>query len=310
MSKKVVNSVMELVGNTPILKINKFDLPEGVEVFAKLEIFNPGFSVKDRPAQYMLEDGEKNGFIKEGTTIIEATSGNTGIGLAMAALCKGYKVIICIPEKYSEEKQNIMRALGAEVVNTPYDKGTDGAVEHAKMLANEIPNSYMPNQFENEANARAHYETTAPELYEQLDSDMDIFVAGVGSGGTFSGIAQYLKEKNPSIKMVIADPITSIIGGGEPQVDTGKIEGIGNLTVPKIMKIDLVDEVEKVSYQDALDMTRQLARKEALLVGVSSGAAMVAVLRQVEKAKKPVRIAVIFPDIADRYMAGGIYKFK
>ncbi|GAB6085981.1 PLP-dependent cysteine synthase family protein [Alkaliphilus crotonatoxidans] len=307
--KKVVESIAELIGNTPVLKLCNFNLPAHVEVYAKLEMFNPGFSIKDRPAYHMLTQAERQGHITEGTTIIEATSGNTGIGLAMAAAQKGYPVIICIPERYSMEKQMIMEALGAKIVNTPYEKGTDGAVAKAKELVQSIENAYMPNQFENNDNSQAHYLTTGPELYHQLDGNIDIFVAGVGSGGTFSGTMKYLKEQNPNIKGVIADPISSVIGGGEPQLDIGKIEGIGNLTVPQIMNLSLVDEVEKISYEEALTMAREIAKKEGVLGGLSSGAAMVAVLRQAAKATKPVKIAVIFPDSADRYMSAGIYHF-
>lgn len=310
MGNKVVNSIAELIGNTPVLKLSNFDIPSQVEVYAKLEMFNPGFSIKDRPAYHMLCQAEQEGKIKDGATIIEATSGNTGIGLAMAALQKGYPVIICIPEKYSIEKQMIMKALGAKIVNTPYEKGTDGAVEKAKELVQSMDNAYMPNQFENNDNADAHYLTTGPEFYEQLDGNIDIFVAGVGSGGTYSGIMKYMKEKNPNIKGVIVDPISSVIGGGEPRVDIGKIEGIGNLTIPKIMDLTLVDEVEKVGFEEALLMAREVARKEGVLGGLSTGAAMVAVLRQAAKATEPVKIGVIFPDSADRYMAAGIYNFK
>ena len=236
------NSVHELIGNTPLLKLNHLGIKKDVEIFAKLELWNPGGSVKDRIGTYMIKDAEDKGLLKPGGTIIEATAGNTGLGIAVAALNKGYRVIFVVPTKFSVEKQTLMKALGAEIVSTPRSEGMLGAARKAEELLKTIPNSVTLKQFENMSNPLAHYESTGPEVYNQLDGDIDYFVAGAGSGGTFTGVVKYLKEQNPNIKGVLADPIGSTIGGEHADYD---IEGIGNDFIADTMDITLVDEVIK-----------------------------------------------------------------
>lgn len=299
-----VNDIRELVGNTPILKINNFNIKSGVNIFAKLEYLNPAGSVKDRIGVYMIEKAEKDGILKKGYTIIEATAGNTGLGVALGALNKGYRVIFVVPEKFSIEKQLLMKALGGEIINTPRALGMQGAIEKSQELLREIPNSLSLKQFENEANPEAHYLTTGPEIYLSLEKEIDYFVAGAGSGGTFTGIAKYLKEKNPNIKAILADPIGSTIGGGEE--GCYDIEGIGNNFVPATMNIDLVDDTIKVNDEEAYDMVRELARREGVLVGSSSGAALAAALKLAETIDKG-NIVTVFPDRGDRYFSKNIY---
>ncbi|EMT38833.1 cysteine synthase A [Thermoanaerobacter thermohydrosulfuricus] len=302
-----VKDIRELIGNTPILKISNFEIPEGINIFAKLEFLNPGGSVKDRACLYMIKDAEEKGLLKKGGTLIEATAGNTGIGLALAALNRGYKVIFVVPDKFSVEKQLLMKALGAEIVNTPKEEGMKGAIKKAEELAREIEGSFIPNQFINMANVRAHYETTGPEIYSQLDGNIDVFVAGAGTGGTFTGVVKYLKEKNNRVKAVLADPIGSIIGGGS-EVGCYNIEGIGNSFIPDTMDTSLIDEVEKISDVEAFNAVKELHRREGLIVGSSSGAAFTAAMRQAMKAKAPCNIVVIFPDRGDRYFSKNLYE--
>lgn len=297
------NSVHELIGNTPLLKLNHLGIKKDVEIFAKLELWNPGGSVKDRIGTYMIKDAEDKGLLKPGGTIIEATAGNTGLGIAVAALNKGYRVIFVVPTKFSLEKQTLMKALGAEIVSTPRSEGMLGAAKKAEELLRTIPNSVTLKQFENMSNPLAHYETTGPEVYNQLDGDIDYFVAGAGSGGTFTGIVKYLKEHNPNIKGVLADPIGSTIGGGE-HADYD-IEGIGNDFIADTMDITLVDEVIKVSDKEALDTVKLLAKKEGIIAGTSSGAALKAAIKLAEKIDKG-RIVTVFPDRGDRYFSKNI----
>lgn len=245
--------------------------------------------------------------LKKGGTIIEPTAGNTGIGLALAAINRGYRVIFVVPDKFSMEKQLLMKALGAEIVNTPKEEGMKGAIKKAEELAERIEGSFVPNQFSNMANIKAHYETTGPEIYRQLDGNIDILVAGAGTGGTFTGVVKYLKEKNNKIKAVLADPVGSIIGGGS-EAGCYNIEGIGNSFIPETMDTSLIDEVEKVSDEEAFDAVKELHRKEGLIVGSSSGAAFVAAMRQAMKAKAPCNIVVIFPDRGDRYFSKNLYE--
>lgn len=299
-----VNDIRELVGNTPMLKINNFNIKSGVNIFAKLEYLNPAGSVKDRIGVYMIEKAEEEGILKRGYTIIEATAGNTGLGVALGAINKGYKVIFVVPEKFSIEKQVLMKALGAEIINTPRALGMQGAIEKSQELLNQIPNSISLKQFENEANPEAHYITTGPEIYLSLGDQIDYFVAGAGSGGTFTGIAKYLKEKNPSIKAVLADPIGSTIGGGEE--GCYDIEGIGNNFIPGTMDIELVDHTIKVNDEESFKMVKELARKEGVIVGSSSGAAMAAALKLAETIDSG-NIVTVFPDRGDRYFSKNIY---
>lgn len=305
---KYAMDIKDLIGKTPLLKINNFNIPDGVNIFAKLENMNPGGSVKDRTCYYMLKDAEEKGFIRKGSTIIEPTAGNTGIGLALAALNKGYKIIFVVPTKFSIEKQTLMKALGATIINTPKELGMKGAEDKAYELAREITDSFVPNQFKNMSNVRAHYETTGPEIYDDLNGKIDIFVAGAGTGGTFTGVMRYLKEKNSNIKGVLADPIGSIIGGGNI-IKCYKIEGIGNDFIPDTMDITLIDDVEKVTDDEAFYYVKELTRREGVMVGSSSGAAFAAALKQAKKQTEPKNIVVLFPDRSDRYFSENLYGF-
>lgn len=301
---KYYNDIRDLIGNTPILKLNNISTKEGVNIYAKIEGTSPGGSCKDRVGIYMVEKAEKEGKLKLGSTIIEATAGNTGIGIALAAINKGYKIIFIVPDKFSIEKQKIMKALGAEIINTPKEEGMEGAINLANSLLSEIPNSLSLNQFKNEANPLAHYETTGRELYDGLDGQIDYFVAGAGSGGTISGVLKFLKENILEVKGILADPVGSIIGGG--QCGTYKIEGIGNNFIPETMDMSLVDDVIKVNDEEAFDAVKLLAKKEGLIVGSSSGAAFAAVLKLAEKIEKG-NIVTIFPDRGDRYFSTDLF---
>jgi cystathionine beta-synthase (O-acetyl-L-serine) len=303
---RVYKNVHELIGHTPVVEITHFPLPDGVRLFAKLEYFNPGGSIKDRLGQELLQDALETGKLKEGGTIIEPTAGNTGIGLALAAIGRNINVIFCVPEKFSLEKQELMRALGAKIVNTPTSEGMKGAIQKAQELVKEIPNSYCPQQFANPANPRTYYKTLGPELWEQLDGQINVFVAGAGSGGTFMGTAQFLKEKNPNIKTVIVEPEGSILNGGEP--GPHKTEGIGMEFLPEYMDTSYFDAIHTIYDEDAFRRVKELAAKEGLLVGSSSGAAFHAALLEAEKAKPGTNIVVIFPDSSERYLSKKIYE--
>lgn len=263
-------SVEELIGETPLLELKHMGYPDGVRVFAKLELCNPAGSVKDRVGMYMIRDAEERGILKKGSTIVEATAGNTGIGIALAALNKGYDVIFTVPTKFSEEKQTIMRSLGARIVNTPKEKGMLGAVAEAERIISEIPGAISLKQFENMSNPRCHFETTGPEIYRDLGGRIDYAVMGAGSGGTFSGVVGYLKQQDSRIQGVLADPIGSIIGGGEK--GEYEIEGIGNDFIAKTMDTSLIDRVYKVTDKEAYETCRELAKREGILAGQSSGA--------------------------------------
>ncbi|MBA2873581.1 PLP-dependent cysteine synthase family protein [Thermaerobacillus caldiproteolyticus] len=303
---KVFKNVHELVGNTPVVEITQFSLPDGVRLFAKLEYFNPGGSIKDRLGQELLRDALETGKLKEGGTIIEPTAGNTGIGLALAAIGKNINVIFCVPEKFSLEKQEMMKALGATIVHTPTSEGMQGAIRKAQELVKEIPNSYCPQQFANPANPRTYYKTLGPELWNDLDGHIDVFVAGAGSGGTFMGTARFLKEKNPNIKTVIVEPEGSILNGGEP--GPHKTEGIGMEFLPDYMDPSYFDAIHTIRDEDAFGRVKELAEREGLLVGSSSGAAFHAALLEAEKAKPGTNIVVIFPDSSERYLSKKIYE--
>ncbi|PRR81323.1 PLP-dependent cysteine synthase family protein [Clostridium luticellarii] len=298
------NDIKEMVGNTPMLKLNNFDIKDGVSIFAKLENFNPGGSVKDRIGVYMIESAEKRGILKKGYTIIEATAGNTGLGIALGALNKGYRVIFVVPTKFSVEKQTLMKALGAEIVNTPEDRGMLGAIEKSQELLESIPNSISLKQFENADNPQTHYLTTGPEIYLDMEGQIDYLVAGAGTGGTFTGVARYLKEKIKNVKSVLTDPKGSTLGGGEEA--HYEVEGIGNNFIPDTMDMDLVDKVIKINDEEAFNMVKKLAEKEGLIVGSSSGAAMAGAIKLSETVEKG-NIVVIFPDRGDRYFSKNIY---
>jgi len=302
----VYRSVKELIGNTPIVEITQIELPAGVRLFAKLEYFNPGGSVKDRLGMELIRAAEESGQLKPGGTIIEPTAGNTGIGLALAAVGTGYRVIFCVPEKFSEEKQELMRALGAEVVNTPTEQGMKGAIAKAEELAASIPGAFVPQQFANPANPMAHYKTTGPEIWEQMDGQVHVFVAGAGSGGTFMGTSRYLKEKNPAIKTVIVEPEGSILNGGQP--GPHKTEGIGMEFLPPFMDPSYFDAIHTIPDVEAFDWVKQLAAKEGMLIGSSAGAAMAAAMREAKEAKPGTNIVVMFPDSSERYLSKKIYQ--
>ena len=300
----VYMNIREMIGNTPVLKLNQMGIKEGVNLYAKLELMNPAGSIKDRVGVYMVDDAIQKGLLKEGGTIIDATAGNTGIGIMVAALNKGIRVIFAVPDKFSMEKQTIMRALGAEIVNTSREEGMLGAERRAEELKQQIPGAISLSQFTNPANPRAHYETTGPEIYRQMDGQIDYLVAGAGSGGTFSGIVKYLKEQLPGVQGVLADPYGSVIGGGE-HADYD-IEGIGNDFIADTMDVSLVDRVIKIRDEEAFAATRLLAAKEGILAGSSSGAALAAALKLAQQIEKG-NIVVVFPDRGERYVSKGLF---
>ncbi|MGE6258002.1 PLP-dependent cysteine synthase family protein [Heyndrickxia sporothermodurans] len=302
---KYAKHVSELIGHTPLIEITSYSLPQGVRLFAKLEYFNPGGSVKDRLGQYLLKRAFAEGKLSKGGTIIEPTAGNTGVGLALAAIKYGVKAIFVTPEKFSLEKQTLMKALGASVLNTPTEEGMQGAIDKANQLLAEIPNSFYPGQFQNFANPDTYYESLGPEIYDALDGKIDIFVAGAGSGGTFMGTSRYLKEKLPQVKTVIVEPVGSILNGGES--GSHRTEGIGLEFIPPFLDPNYFDEIHTISDEDAFYRLAEVARKEGLLVGSSSGAALEASLREAKKAKPGTNIVTIFPDSSERYISSGIY---
>ena len=308
---KIAKKLTELVGNTPLLELGKFSEQKGLKtpVIAKVEYFNPGGSVKDRVALAMIEDAEAKGILKPGATIIEPTSGNTGVGLALVSAVKGYKLILTMPETMSVERRNLVKAYGATVKLTPGKDGMPGAIKAAEELRDSIPGSVILQQFENGANPRRHYETTGREIWEQTDGKIDIIVAGVGTGGTISGIGKRLKEYNPNIKVVAVEPTTSpVLNGGKS--GPHKIQGIGAGFVPKTYDASVIDEVLDIDNDDAIRTGRELAREEGLLVGISSGAAAFAAA---ELAKRPENegktIVAILPDTGERYLSTVLYAF-
>ncbi|MCR4639845.1 cysteine synthase family protein [Ruminococcus sp.] len=298
------DSMQALIGNTPLVRLGNLVQNEGVNVFAKLELYNPSGSVKDRTGLYMINDAEKKGLLGKGSTIVEATAGNTGLGIAFAALNRGYRIIFVVPTKFSAEKQSLLRALGAEVINTPREKGMLGAVAKAEEIKAQIPGSISLEQFKNQSNPLAHYETTGREIFEDLDGRIDYVVAGAGSGGTYTGILRYIKERVPGAKGVLADPVGSTMGGGEHS--DYNIEGIGNDFIAETMDMTLVDEVIKVNDAEAFSTARLLAKTEGVIAGSSSGAAMAAVLKLIESGAKG-NIVTVFPDRGDRYFSTGLY---
>lgn len=302
---KYYESIRDMIGNTPLLHLSHFEQGNDAVIFGKMELFNPGGSVKDRVGMYMVKAAEDSGQLKPGATIIEGTAGNTGLGIAFAALNSGYPVKFVVPEKFSEEKQVLMRALGAEIIHTPEKDGMKGAIKKAEALRAKIPGSIALGQFTNPANPRAHYETTGPEIYRDLDGNIDYLVAGAGSGGTFSGVVRYLKEQNPSIQGVLADPEGSVIGGGR-HADY-KIEGIGNDFIAETMDMSLVDQVIKIRDSEAFSATRKLAKTESVFAGSSAGAALAAAQKLIAGGAKG-HIVVILPDRGDRYFSQGLYE--
>ena len=298
-------SMQDLIGRTPTVKLSHLALPEGVQLLAKLELYNPSGSVKDRIGQSMIVDAERKGLLKAGGTIVEATAGNTGLGIAFAALNRGYRIIFVVPTKFSEEKQTLMRALGAEIINTPREGGMKGAAEKAEGLRAAIPGAISLEQFKNQANPSVHYETTGPEIYEDLHGNLDYLVAGAGSGGTFTGVVRYLKEQNPEITGVLADPVGSTMGGGAH--GDYNIEGIGNDFIADTMDMSLVDQVVKISDGEAFAGARKLARKEGIFAGSSSGAALAAAEKLVASGARGT-IVILLPDRGDRYFSKHLYE--
>lgn len=298
------NDMQELIGNTPLVRLRHLDLPEGAELYAKLELFNPSGSVKDRIGKYMIEDAERKGILRKGGVIVEATAGNTGLGIAFAALNRGYQIIFVVPTKFSQEKQTLLCALGARIINTPREGGMLGAWKKAEEIRSSIPGAVTLEQFKNPANPLAHYETTGKEIYDDLP-DIDYLVAGAGSGGTYSGVVEYLKEKNKNIIGVLADPVGSTMGGGEH--GDYDIEGIGNDFIADTMDMSLVDRVIKITDSEAFENARELAKKEGIIAGSSSGAALAAAKKLISSGARG-RIAVIFPDRGDRYFTKNLYE--
>ena len=309
---KIAKKLTELIGNTPLLELNKFSSLKGLEqpIIAKIESFNPGGSVKDRVALAMIEDAEDKGLLKPGATIIEPTSGNTGVGLALVAAVKGYKLILTMPETMSIERRNLVKAYGATVKLTSGKEGMKGAIKAAEELRDSIPGSIILQQFENQANPQKHYETTGKEIWRDTEGAVDIFVAGVGTGGTISGVGKYLKEQNPNVKVVAVEPTTSpVLSGG--QSGPHKIQGIGAGFIPSTYNSKYVDEIFQVDNDEAILTGRQLAQSEGLLVGISSGAAVFAAI---ELAKRPEnkgkRIVTLLPDTGERYLSTVLYAFE
>lgn len=307
---RISNNLTELVGNTPLLYLERYGSQAGAEnakLIAKLEYFNPLGSVKDRAALAMIEDAEKNGRLKPGSVIIEPTSGNTGIGLAFVATARGYRIILTMPESMSVERRKLLMALGAELVLTPAIGGMKGAIEEAERLAAEIPNSFIPGQFTNPANPRIHKETTAEEIWRDTDGQVDIFVAGVGTGGTVTGVGERLKEKSRFIQIVAVEPYDSpVLSGGE--AGPHKLQGIGAGFVPTVLNVGILDEIIKVEAEDAFRTTRMLAHAEGLLVGISSGAALFAgtlLAKRPENAGK--NIVILLPDSGERYLSSDLF---
>jgi cysteine synthase A len=306
----IAKNLTELIGKTPMLELNNYKENNELKgnIIAKLEYFNPGGSVKDRIGFAMFEEAEKSGKINKDTVIIEPTSGNTGVGLALTAAAKGYKLMITMPESMSIERRKLLKAYGAELILTPAAKGMKGAIEAAEELAKEYPNSFIPQQFKNAANPEAHRKTTALEILEDLEGKVDILVAGVGTGGTITGIGSILKEKNENIKIVAVEPSASpVISGGNP--GPHKIQGIGAGFIPDVLKTDLIDEVIKVDNEDAFKTSRELAKTEGLLVGISSGAAVVAAKELAKREEnKGKNIVVILPDGGERYLSTELFE--
>jgi cysteine synthase A len=306
--KEIFNNVLETIGKTPLIRLNQLTSDMKCTVLAKTESRNPGGSVKDRICHNMITEAEKQGLIKPNTVIIEPTSGNTGIGLAMVCAVKGYRLILTMPETMSNERRNLLKAYGAELILTPGGEGMKGAIQKAETLAVDTAHSFVPQQFRNLANPKAHRENTGPEIWNATDGQVDVLVAGVGTGGTITGVAEYIKPLKPHFKAVAVEPANSpVLSGGKP--GPHKIQGIGAGFIPDVLKRDLIDEVVQVKDEDAMQTTRLLARKEGLLVGISSGAATFAAL---EVARRPESegklLVVILPDTGERYLSTALFQ--
>lgn len=309
---KVVNNVTELIGETPLVRLNRIVPEDSAEIYLKLEYQNPGASVKDRIAISIVEEAEKDGRLKPGDTIIEATSGNTGIGLAMVAAAKGYKAVIVMPETMSLERRNLLRAYGAELVLTPGSEGMNGAVKKAEEILKENAGFFMAEQFKNQANVKIHRETTGPEIVEAIESiggSLDAFVAGIGTGGTITGAGEVLKEQFPDIKVIAVEPAASpILAGGKP--GPHKIQGIGANFIPEILNQEVYDEIVHVENDDAFETSRRVAKEEGILGGISSGAAVYAALKIAKELGKGKRVVAVIPSNGERYLSTPLYNFE
>jgi len=302
LQNEIFNNVTELIGNTPLVRIKRITNGSGAQILAKLEYFNPGGSVKDRICLSMIEDAEGKGLLREGSTIVEPTSGNTGIGLAMISAVKGYRCILTMPEAMSLERIYILKSYGAQVILTPAALGMDGAIKKAEEIHKRTPGAFMPQQFKNPANPRGHRRTTAQEILKATDGRLDAFVAGVGTGGTITGVGEMLKRHDPDIKIIAVEPKGSpVLSGGKPGVH--KIQGIGPGFIPEILNLESIDQVIQVADHDAFRTAGDLAKKEGLFVGISSGAAAWAALKIARGLDKSARIVVVFPDTGERYFS-------
>ncbi|MEW4372798.1 cysteine synthase A [Paenibacillus kandeliae] len=309
---KVVNNVTELIGGTPLVRLNRLVPEDSAEIYLKLEYQNPGSSVKDRIAISIVDEAEKQGLLKPGGTIVEATSGNTGIGLAMVAAAKGYKCVIVMPETMSLERRNLLRAYGAELVLTPGSEGMNGAVKKAESILKENPEYFMAEQFKNKANVKIHRETTGPEIVEAIESiggSLDAFIAGIGTGGTITGAGEVLKERYPDMKIYAVEPAASpILAGGQP--GPHKIQGIGANFIPEILNRDIYDEIIHIENEEAFETARRVAKEEGVLSGISSGAVVHAALKVAKELGKGKRIVVIIPSNGERYLSTPLYNFE
>jgi cysteine synthase A len=303
---RIAENITELVGSTPMLHLHRMVPAGAADVYAKLEYLNPGGSVKDRAAIGMIKRAEAEGRLKPGGVIVEATAGNTGIGLALIGVNRGYNVIVCVPERFSEEKVKVMRALGAEVIRTPDSEGMRGAIKKAREIGSGIPGSFIALQFENPANPDFHYETTAPEIFDQMEGKLDAIVIGVGTGGTFTGVARFMKERLPTIHCAAVETQGSVLQGGPP--GEHKVEGIGVSFVPKTFDSSVADEIIMVSDKDAFATVAELARAEGILGGSSAGANVFAAIRVARKLGKGKRVVTVIPDLAERYMSKKIFE--
>ncbi len=306
---RVANSILDLIGNTPLVKLNRLVGEQDADVYVKLEFFNPGSSVKDRIALSMIEDAEKDGSLKPGDTIIEPTSGNTGIGLAMVAAAKGYRTVLVMPDTMSVERRSLLKAYGAELILSPGAEGMNGAVRRAEEILKENENYFMPQQFNNASNPKVHRETTAKEIVEQAGGQLDAFVSGIGTGGTITGVGEVIKEKYPSVRIVAVEPAASpILSGGKP--GPHKIQGLGANFIPNILNTGIYDDIITVENEQAYEIARRMAKEEGILCGISSGAAVFAALQVAKELGKGKKVIAVIPDTGERYLSTPLFQFE